>query len=99
MNRIEATYLLNNLRVFGKDNSDDEVIDPTKVRQADTLIIAAALRDFAQDNERNISDRERAGELRGQVLAYGASMCQPVIPTFSEDCISRQAAIEAEDSK
>ena len=46
-----------------------------KVRQADTLIIAAALRDFAQDGERNISDRERAEELREQVLAYGASMC------------------------
>jgi len=62
-----------------------------KVRQVDTLIIAAALQDFAQNSERNISDRERAGELRGQVLAYGASMCQP---KSKLDCISRRDALK-----
>lgn len=51
-------------------------VTPTNnIQQADTLIIAAALRDFAQDSERNISDGERAEELRERVLAYGASMC------------------------
>ena len=57
-------------------------VTPTvKVQQADTLIIASALWYFAQDSERNIPDRERAEELRKQVLAYGASMCKPVTPT------------------
>ena len=52
-----------------------------KTQQADTLIIADALRSFALDCGRHVSDRKRAGELREQVLAYGASMCQPVTPT------------------
>lgn len=57
-------------------------VTPTvKVQQEDTLIIAAALWYFAQDSERNIPDRERAEELREQVLAYGAFMCKPVTPT------------------
>lgn len=48
-------------------------VTPTvKVRQVDTLIIATALQDLAQNSKRNISDRERAEELREQVLAYGA---------------------------
>lgn len=65
---------------YAIDNAPTAVppVTPTvKVQQADTLIIAAALQNFTQDSEKNISDRERAEELREQVLAYGASMCKP----------------------
>lgn len=83
------------LRDFYDWTMDAPPVTPiNNIQKADTLIIAAALRDFAQDSERNISDRERAGELREQVLAYGASMCQPVTPKVSEDCISRRDALK-----
>lgn len=58
-----------------------------QLKQADTLIIADALRYLAQDTERHLSDRTRADALREQILKYGASMChsadaeQEAVPT------------------
>ena len=47
-----------------------------QLKQTDTLIIADALRYFALDTERHLSDRTRADALRQQFLKYGASMCE-----------------------
>lgn len=46
-----------------------------QLKQTDTLIIADALRYFAKDTERHLTDRTRADALRQQFLKYGASMC------------------------
>ena len=67
-----------NLVVDLKDIENAPSVVPKAITTVDTLLIAAALRDLAQDSERNMFDRKRAEELREQILAYGASMCQPV---------------------
>lgn len=87
ISRQDAINAVENTNIKITESEWDELINAidnlppvtliAKTQQADTLIIADALRSFSLDCGRHVSDRERAGELRGQVLAYGASMCQP----------------------
>ena len=55
---------------------DAEVVP--QLKQTDTLILADALRYLVNDTERHETDRQRAEELREQILAYGASFCKTI---------------------